>query len=476
MLKLPITGKSAQHPSSVVNNQRCVNYYPTPGGADATSPAVLLPTPGKYQIYNGGSTGQVRALTQVEGLGYCVIDTTFYEFTVNETTKVATLISRGTVSGGSGRVTIARNPLQLLINVDGGDAFIYNLRTMAFSLITDPDFLGAASVVFIDGYFFFNVPGSSSIYCTALNDGSSVSALDVQVAEAHPDKVVGLGANQNELWIFGSESVEVYFNAAVAEGFPFEKRLGATIDVGCAATYSIQNMDNTLIWMDHRRFMVQDTRNNGYNYQTISTEELHTIFSSYSRVDDAFAFTYTENGHFFYVITFPTANATWVYDGATQEWHERASWAHDAFARDKANCCVRIGNVVVVGDYSASKLYIMGQNYFLDGSDVIHRLYRGAYVHQDEYTFIDIPSLELLAETGNAGSSETPTVNLRYSNNWGRTWSNEMPRSLGNTGQYDARICWGPLGTAKQWLFEFTTQCQCKHSLVSLTLDVRTSE
>jgi hypothetical protein len=47
---------------------------------------------------------------------------------------------------------------------------------------------------------------------------------------------------------------------------------------------------------------------------------------------DAQAFTYQQDGHSFYVLNFPAAGKTWVYDVATGEWHERAVW--DSVAMD----------------------------------------------------------------------------------------------------------------------------------------------
>jgi hypothetical protein len=69
--------------------------------------------------------------------------------------------------------------------------------------------------------------------------------------------------------------------------------------------------------------------------------------NSYDRIDDAIADTFQMLGHIFYVLTFPSAGRTWVYDFSTQNWVEWLTWLpntneyvawrplHHAFAFDR---------------------------------------------------------------------------------------------------------------------------------------------
>jgi hypothetical protein len=43
-------------------------------------------------------------------------------------------------------------------------------------------------------------------------------------------------------------------------------------------------------------------------------------------VADAVGYSYSDQGHGFWVLYFPTADKTWVFDVATQTWHERGFW------------------------------------------------------------------------------------------------------------------------------------------------------
>jgi hypothetical protein len=92
---------------------------------------------------------------------------------------VPTLI--GTVAG-TGPVSMADNGTQLFIAANG-PSYIYNNTTNAFGQITDPDFPGAVTVCYLDGYFVFNEPNSQKMWVTTLLDGTSIDPLEFASTE-----------------------------------------------------------------------------------------------------------------------------------------------------------------------------------------------------------------------------------------------------------------------------------------------------
>jgi hypothetical protein len=67
---------------------------------------------------------------------------------------------------GTGPVSMADNGTQLFIACNG-PSFIYNrLPTARLARLTDPDFPGAVTVGYLDGYFVFNEPDSQRIWVT----------------------------------------------------------------------------------------------------------------------------------------------------------------------------------------------------------------------------------------------------------------------------------------------------------------------
>ena len=172
---------------------------------------------------------------------------------------------------------------------------------MAFQQITDPDFAGAVTVGYIDGYFVFNQPDSQIIWVTSLLDGTSIDPLEFASAEGSPDGLVSLIVDHREVWLFGTNSVEVWYDAGLTD-FPLTRIQGAYNEIGCAAAYSVAKLDNGLFWLgsDARgRGIVY--RANGYTGQRISTHAVEFAIQSYNDISDAIAYTYQQEGHAFAV-------------------------------------------------------------------------------------------------------------------------------------------------------------------------------
>ena len=145
----------------------------------------------------------------------------------------ATPVKIGNVAGG-GPVSIADNGTQIFFACNG-PSYIYNNSTLVFKQINDPDFPGAVTVGYLDGYFVFNEPNSQRVWVTQLLDGTSVDPLDFASAEGSPDGLVCINIDHREAWLFGTTSVEVWYNAGSAD-FPLQRIQGAynEIEIGRA--------------------------------------------------------------------------------------------------------------------------------------------------------------------------------------------------------------------------------------------------
>jgi hypothetical protein len=251
---------------------------------------------------------------------------------------------------------MADNGVQLFVACNP-DAFIYNANTGVFAQVTDPDFPGAVSVGYLDSYFVFNEPNSQRVWVTSLLDGLSVDPLDFASAEGNPDDIVSLIVDHREVWLFGNNTIEVWYNAGVAD-FPLARIEGAFMETGCLAPYSVAKLDNSVFWLgsDARGNGIV-YRNQGYNGQRISTHAVEWQIQQYGVLSDAVGYSYQQDGHSFYVLTFPTANATWVFDVSTGAWHERAAWDGVEFRRHRSNCQANFAGKVIVGDWETGILY-----------------------------------------------------------------------------------------------------------------------
>ena len=396
-MKTPILGSTYVTRSINAANARMVNLFPEVIPEGGKEPAFLQRCPGLTLLSTVG-TGPVRGLwafSPNDGVGFVVSGTQLYKI---DNAYAPTLI--GTVAG-SGPVSMADNGTQLFIAANG-PSYIYNNTTNAFGQITDPDFPGAVTVCYLDGYFVFNEPDSQKMWVTTLLDGTSIDPLEFASTEGSPDGLLAVVSNFREVWAFGTNSIEVWYDSGATD-FPLQRIQGAFNELGCAAPYSIAKMDNGLFWLGRdRRGQGIVYRANGYQGQRISTHAVEWQIQQYSDMSDAIAYTYQQDGHSFYVLIFPTANTTWVYDAATQAWHERAGFVDGAFTRHRSNCQMAFNNEIVVGDFENGNIYAFDLDVYADNGQIQKwlRTWRALPTGQNNLKRTAHHSLQLDCETG----------------------------------------------------------------------------
>lgn len=442
-MKTPILGSSYVARSVNAADSRMVNLFPEIVPEGGKEPGFLQRAPGLRLLASVGD-GPIRGLWTFGGYGYVVSGTNLYKINTN---WAATLI--GVVSG-AGPVSMSDNGTQLFVACNG-PSYIYNANTGVFQQITDPDFPGAVTVGYLDGYFVFNEPNSQKVWVTSLLEGTQVDPLDFASAEGAPDNIVSLIIDHREVWLFGTNSVEVWYDAGNAD-FPLARIQGAHNEIGCAAAYSVAKLDNGLFWLgsDARGNGIV-YRANGYTGQRVSTHAVEWQIQQYGDISDAIAYTYQQDGHAFYVLTFPSANATWVYDVSTQAWHERAGFSNGQFTRHRSNCQMNFNNEIIVGDYENGKLYAFDLNVYADDTATQKwlRSWRALPTGQNNLKRTAQHSLQLDCEAGVGlvtGQGSDAEVMLRWSDDGGHTWSNEHWRSMGKIGQTGRRVLWRRLG------------------------------
>ena len=442
-MKTPILGSTYVARSVNAADARMVNLFPEIVPEGGKEPAFLLRAPGLRLLATVGF-GPIRGLWSYGGYGYAVSGNSLYKIDSN---YASTLL--GTIAG-TGPVSMADNGTQLFVAANG-PSYIYNATTNAFQQITDPDFPGAVTVGFLDGYFVFNEPNSQKVWVTSLLDGLSVDPLDFASAEGSPDGLVALIVDHREAWLFGTNSVEVWYDAGNV-AFPLQRIQGAFNEIGCVAPYSVAKLDNSIFWLgaDARgRGIVY--RANGYTGVRVSTHAIEWQIQQYGNLSDAIGYTYQQDGHSFYVLIFPTANTTWVYDAATQAWHERAGWSNGSFTRHRSNCQMAFNSEVIVGDFENGNIYAFDLDDYSDNGQIQKwlRSWRALPTGQNNLKRTAHHSLQLDVESGvglNVGQGSDPEVMLRWSDDGGHTWSNYHTAKIGKIGEYYRRVFWRRLG------------------------------
>ena len=375
-----------------------VNLFPEAIPEGGKEPGFLNRAPGLEFLQTVGS-GPIRALW-----AHQTNNSDFYVVSGDKVYKLSGLTATPQLLGivsGTGPVSIADNGTQIFFACNP-NGFIYNKTTGAFGPITDSDFAGAVTVTYLDGYFVYNQPNSQKIWVTQLLDGTSIDPLDFASAEGSPDGVVGLISDHRELWVFGTDSVEVWYDSGATD-FPLTRIQGAFNEIGCVAAFSIAKLDNGLFWLGtDARGQGIVYRANGYTGVRVSTHAIEYAIAQYGNISDAIAYTYQQEGHAFYVITFPSGNATWVYDVSTQVWHERAGFDDGDFIRHRSNCQCNFGGNILVGDFENGNIYRFDLDVYADNGGIQKwlRSWRALPTGQNNLKRTAQHSLQLDCETG----------------------------------------------------------------------------
>lgn len=305
----------------------------------------------------------------------------------------------------------------------------------SLTMASDPGglFAGADRVDFLDTYFLFNSPGTPQFYSSlSLSTSFDPLALDFANKESFSDLLITLCVSRREIWLLGALTTEIWYDAGASSigDYQFQEIPGVFVDHGCAAKYSVAEYDNSLFWLSQDRtgqaYVLQGA---GYATKRVSTFPIEYAIGTYSTIDDAIGFMYTLEGHTCYVLTFPTADHTWVYDVTVGLWHEWA-WidGNGEEHRHRANCCYPCNGTVVVGDWQNGNLYALDPTVFDDNGTPIkrqrsfpHLLNNGARVFYREF-LADI-------ETGNSPiAAPTTLVSDQI------TWPPLIAQLIGPTG------------------------------------------
>ena len=169
-----------------------------------------------------------------------------------------------------------------------------------------------------------------------------------------------------------------------------------------AAARSPAKMDNSVFWLGDDRIVY---RADGYQPIRISTHAIEQQIGGYETVSDAVGWVYEQEGHVFYVLSFPTAGETWVYDLASQLWHERESEGYGTWR------CITGANVfgsAIAGDAVNGALYVIDPTASMEVADQIIRVATGTCMHAEGLP-VTFTKFQAELTTGNG----TPTGQAR---------------------------------------------------------------
>jgi len=460
-MKVALTTGAYQARSLIASAQRCVNLYPEINPKDSPFPTTHYPTPGSV-IFATLPEGPVRGL-------YAATNGNLYAASASAVYQVAddgTASKIGDIASGSGPVKMQDNGTDVLV-VDGTtQGFTIDLATNQWDAITQDSFYGSKQIAILDGYFVLTYDAQAEMYISELAS-TTFNSLDFTAKNGYPDKLQCCGVVHREIWLFGTDTTEVWFNTGDTD-FTFSRMPGVFIQHGIAAVYSMAQADISLFWLSRdpqgHAIVVR-----GLQYQAvrISTHALEYALQQYSRIDDAIGFTYQMGGHTFYVLTFPAADATWVYDLASGQWHEWAVMTEDGVLhRHFANCYAFWNGMNLIGDYQSGNIYKLDPTAYTDNGNPILRVrsFPHLVAESDRVMYRELIA-DMEVGDGIPGTFDDPKVRLRYSDTKGYSWSDPVMGGIGKRGDYLRSVQFQRLGYARDRVFELSWSSPTKTAL-----------
>lgn len=476
-------GPSYTSRSRTVESELCRNFYveqvETGLGKDKFC---LYGRPGN-SLFSNMQAGQGQGMLEIQGRCFPVAGGNLYE--VNAAGEFSKIGPVGTTDP----VSMAANPSQIVITSTAGGGWLLPLNDVASyaSIRSLPGGGGfpsnCDSITYQDSYFIGTQGGTQEFFISDNFNGAVWSPLDFASKEGYGDFVVAGQMVRRQLWIFGQETSEVWWNSGQAN-FPFQPIQGGLLQVGLAAVRSPAIVGNGLFWLgQNSRGKAVAFAEQNFVPIRVSNHAVESIWNSYATLSDAIGYGYEENGHTFYVLSFPTANATWVLDTKTGFWTEWDWWninlaqANAALARFHCFC---FGKHLTL-DYQFGNLWQQSLDTYTDPdfndpavTGLVRRLRRSPHICQSKHRQRHV-RLEMDVEVGTAPLGVDPLYSMRYSDDGGFTWSNELIRNIGGTGKYANQVVWRQLGSARDRVYEVVSDSNCSHAWAAAYLELNPS-
>ena len=485
MARIGFCGPTYALQSVIADCQRTMGWYPeTVESGQGKSQIWMAPTPGLSVFAETFNTGKSRGCIGINGRAFFVVSERLYEFDAN-----GGATDWGTVGDDHQPVTMATNGTagnQLCI-CSAGALYVFNLVTNALTPVGGLTGI-PTQIEFCAGYGIALLADSNKFQVSNPENFLIWNPLGVQQVQEFADNVGGIKQAFNQLFILGLNGKSVVYYLSGANQFtPFDVVQGAIMEQGINAPNSLAVLDNTVFWIGGN---VNGGgiawRANGYAPLRISNYAVETAWATYPQKSaDAIGFSYVDQGHTFWVLRFPSANggfgATWVYDAATQMWHERGYWSQEGptgYSAHLASCHIYAFGKHLVGDWTSGNIYEMNIYTYSDANQPIRRFRRVPHVSTEQQRIVH-NQLQLDMEVGDgpepplldgAGKPRGPQIMLRWSDDGGRTWGNEHWISAGQQGEYKLRAIWRRLGVSRDRVYEVAVTDPCAWRLVDAYL------
>jgi hypothetical protein len=452
-MDIPIDGGSYVSDSLPISNQQAVNCFVNIPQTSTVTTASIFGTPGITELVSVSDIDVRRGEVVMASIPYYVVGAKLYRIDRTITDGVATFTAAdtGTVAG-TGLVYVRTNGTQIVIVVPGVIAYTYTVGDGLVE-IDDANFDGPVDTVeYINSFFTFTTSDGKKAFNSPVGDarglpnGAPYDALDFFLAQADPDQIRGQVNYNNILYVLGSETTQP-FRTTDRVPAPFRPIDNTVFNKGLAAVNSIVKTQSSFAFIgagENESPAIWEFTGNGF--RKLSTTAIETTLSELNDIalGKVSAWSYAESGAYF--IGFSLPDTAIVYDSVTGKWADRISTQDSADFTWRAAGMLAAYGQILVGDQLSGKIGQLDKDVYKEYGNVIKRRVV-LRPFDNEGKDIHVNSLEIVMEAG-VGNKDVidPQVRRSWSFDQGRTFSDQVARSVGKVGEHNLRQIWNGQG------------------------------
>lgn len=429
LIPINLTGGDYQHKSRPLTNQVTRNFWPQPiQTPKAKSQYVLQSFYGLKQWTDPAVGGVDRGAITNKGILYRVVGTTLYQVNSDKTHT-----NLGTISG-SNRCILGAMGSQIIVVNGSGTVYIWNGTLL--TQMTDPNLGSPRSVAVLNNQAIYDAGTGQGFDVSDVGTPETINGLNNASAESDSDDLLRAYAYRESLLLMGTKTIENWWNSGQGNP-PFDRIQGAIINIGLGALNSMADNPDYVFFLGSDFHVHTLTGGSSAVDTIVSTNAMAKQFQGYETISDAIGWTMQLEGQWFYVLTFPVQNVTWVLP-VGGEWFQ---WGSSSVGRIRANSYANIYGAHLVFDYQSSVIYELDAETYTDNGENIVRTRQTASLHgglfrADGLDF-EINSIEVILETGVGlleGQGSDPRLMISVSKDGGKTFGTERFLKCGGLG------------------------------------------
>jgi len=408
-VRIPWMGNPTNRDTVTSKDQRFLNvYFDVLTSTEGAKTLYLVKRPG-YATLNQPPAGSAvgRGIYSWNGKLYTVFGTKIY----SGTTDLGVTLTTSTGQCFFAEAHPAAVTQRLCIN-DGAKLYAISTTDVVTTISTIPT-PNTRSLITFDRYWF-TVQTNTALSQSDFDDPTVWDGSKVIYSNMFNGTAVGLGHQNNLVYVFGSDFMQVFYDAANVSGSTMANVEQASQQIGCASTDSIFHDENVMFW-------VAQSRSGGYSVQQLagstSLEEISTpginrvLRQEGTNISSCIGRFIRIGGHAFYILTLIGQARTLVYDIEAKLWLE---WTDTAGTSNFPLINFTQHLNTLVGQHATNgTVYTLSENTYQDAGVSFPVFGRFKRLDLDDNRRKFVKTAELIGDI----QASTTNVLLQYSDN-----------------------------------------------------------